>query len=458
MTSPEIRETQLQTEVQEALSHSLGPSEMAGHESKTHPALAWAACGAMTLTGHANGPPRIAPADLANACARAVHALHRLSGTTATQTLDGAQLLGERAAIAGLQRDGDRSPGGSCRILRTADGWIAANLARPDDHSLLPAWLGEGSWAEPWRVLADRVREQPRDALVSRARLLGLAVAPLKQPTPFSPPWCAVAARGEIRPTPRDRPPRVLDLSALWAGPLCAHLLHLAGADVIKVESLQRPDGARFGPPRFFDLMNAGKRSVALDFSDRHDRAVLRRLIQTADIVVESARPRALQHFGIHAESLVRETPGLTWLGITGYGRQGPAAQWVAFGDDAAAAAGLATATAPDAPIFCGDAIADPLTGLYAAVACLLAWQQGGGVLLDVALTHVVAHILASDPCSPNMAEVRPANAASPDTWTVLTPAEEQAVCPPRARPENGCARPLGADTQAILMEAQKAC
>ena len=78
--------------------------------------------------------------------------------------------------------------------------------------------------------------------------------------------------------------------------------------------------------------------------------------------------------------------------------------------------------------------------------------------MLDVALTQVVAHILASAPCSPNLAEVRSIDAASPDTWTVLTATEEQTVRPPRARPESGCARPLGADTKAVLMEVDKAC
>jgi hypothetical protein len=103
----------------------------------------------------------------------------------------------------------------------------------------------------------------------------------------------------------------VLDLSSLWAGPLCAHLLGLAGARVVKLESASRPDGARAGSAAFFDLLNAGKASVALDLSSRAGRDSLRRLIASSDIVIESARPRALRQLGIEAEALVAEVPGL---------------------------------------------------------------------------------------------------------------------------------------------------
>ena len=455
MPSPATQKDNLQAELESDLARSVDPRGIPTGDRDVHPALAWAASGAMALTGHADGPPRLAPAALAVSCRRAAGALHQMSGTRATAELDGAQFLGERAAIAGLRRAGDRSPGGTCRILPAADGWIAVNLARSDDHSLLPAWLGSGCGSDPWPALADRVREQPRDPLVARARLLGLPVAPLAEPPKTAPRWCRVAARGSMAPNSRKESPRVLDLSALWAGPLCAHLLGLAGAHVIKVESLQRPDGARFGPEAFFHLMNAGKQSVALDLHSRDGRGALRRLIQSADIVIESARPRALAQLGIDAASLVRQTPGLTWLSITGYGRDEPAGGWVAFGDDAAAAAGLALAMDPAAPIFCGDAIADPLTGLHAAVACLKAWQQGGGVLLDVALSKVVAHVLASAPSPPARVERTP---GSSQGWTVVAATKRETVRAPRARHVHQHARPLGSDTEGILREVANAC
>jgi crotonobetainyl-CoA:carnitine CoA-transferase CaiB-like acyl-CoA transferase len=118
----------------------------------------------------------------------------------------------------------------------------------------------------------------------------------------------------------------VVDLSTLWAGPLASHLMQLGGARVVKVESTSRPDGARRGPARFFDLLHAGKESVALDFTSPTGRRALVSLVARADIVLESARPRAMHQLGIDPAALVRARPGLTWISITGYGRRGHAA------------------------------------------------------------------------------------------------------------------------------------
>ena len=91
----------------------------------------------------------------------------------------------------------------------------------------------------------------------------------------------------------------------MWAGPLCSHLLQKAGADIIKIESAQRPDGARRGPPAFFQLLNTGKRNLTLDFSSAADLVQLRQLILKADIVIEGSRPRGLRQLGVHAEELI---------------------------------------------------------------------------------------------------------------------------------------------------------
>lgn len=399
----------------------------------------------MALTGMADGPPLLAPAPLATAAQAAVRALATRAGTTALGALDGAALLGEHAAALGHCRRGRVSPGGTCRLLRAADRWIAVNLARPDDLALLPAWLGEGDTREPWPFIAARITAHRAEDIVARARLLGLPAAIAADPEVAAPPVFRVAARG----TPR-RPaasPLVIDLSSLWAGPLCGHLLQLAGARVVKVESTRRPDGARAGPAAFFDLLNAGKQSVALDFRAPEGRAALGRLVQHADIVIEASRPRALAQLGIDAEALVGARPGLTWLSITGYGRREPGAQWVAFGDDAAVAAGLAVATgAPDAPVFCGDAIADPIAGIHAALAAFAAWQEGGGVLLDVSLHEAVAHVLGLP-----MPEERARVVRCSEGWEVVAGEARAAVKAPRARAPADAAQPLGADTRAVL-------
>jgi len=418
------------------------------------PALDWARSGAMALTGRADGPPLLAPGPLAAAARGALRAFELLAGAGACQGLDPPALLGERAAVLGLFRRGRIAPGGSCRLLRAADGWIAVNLPRPEDESALPAWLGEGDARDPWAFAAARLARRRAGGAVARARLLGLAVAPVAAPPRCGPAWLRVAGRGPAAPArAADATPLVLDLSSLWAGPLATHLLERAGARVVKVESARRPDGARRGPAAFFDLLNAGKRSVALDLGSAAGRAQLRALLLRADIVVESARPRALAQLGVEAAELVARRPGLSWLSLTGYGRREPGARWVAFGDDAAAAAGLAAATggADEGPLFCGDAIADPLAGLHGALAALASWRAGGGHLLDLALRDVAAFALRFA-APPEAARVRAG--AGGAAFAVEVAGRQEPVAAPRARPPRAPARPLGADSEAVLREA----
>jgi hypothetical protein len=436
--------------------------------AERHPDVEWAASGAMALTGEAAGEPLLAPAPLASRARRCVEGLRSLARGGELDGLDGAALLGERAALLGLSRRGAVSPGGACRLLRAADGWLAVNLPRPDDLASLPAWLETAhEGADPWARAARGAARAPVARLVERARLLGLAVAPAGEPPRDRAPWGVVAARGRPRRGPARRAPLVVDLSALWAGPLCAQLLRLAGAGVWKLESSGRPDGARAGAPAFFDLLNAGKRSIALDLGCATGRAWLARVLACADIVVESSRPRALRQLGIEAEAWLRGAPGRVWVSLTGYGRREPEAGWVAFGDDAAAAAGLAAATGtPARPLFCGDAVADPLAGLHAALAALAAWRLGESALLDVSLVGVVAHALASPArvregrvCrGARVREGRVCRGAQAGAFEVELRGERFPVRPPRARAPSGRARPLGADTQALLAEVAAGC
>lgn len=409
-----------------------------------HPDLAWARSGAMALTGHAAGPPRLAPGGIARYAARVWERLRALEPSLPAD-LDAPALLGERAARLGLARAGTRSPGGSCRLLRACDGWLAVSLSRPDDVELLPAWLEQdGEPGDGWAFTAGLVADRTVATLVERARWMGLPVAAAGPPRDGG-DEVRVLSRGPTAPR-APITPRVIDLSSLWAGPLCTHLLGLAGANVVKVECRRRPDGARSGDPGFFDLLHAGKRSLALDFTSSGDRTRLARLVRSADVVVESARPRALRQLGIDAERVVAERPGTTWVSITGYGRDDPG---VAFGDDAGAAAGLAHATGDEGgPIFCGDAIADPLTGLRAAEAALTAHRRGGGVLLDVPLRSVAAAALA-EPVPGERAALEPDGSG----WAVRVGREREPVAAPRSRPAGERARPLGADTGEVLAE-----
>lgn len=443
-----------------------------------HPALEWARSGAMALCGELQAAPRLAPGPLATCCRGAAQALNALSPEHATDDLDAPALLGERAAIAGLRRRGSTAPGGRCRFVRCSDDWLAVNMARDEDESLLPAWLAAGDFrTDPGIDLWDRIAEAARrcsaESLLSRARLLGLPVAGTAESRSSRDRsqaiWCRTTRVGTQAVRRPGTAPLVVDLSSLWAGPLCTQLLGTRGARIIKVESRSRPDGARSGPPAFFDLMNAGKQCVGLDLHDLEDRVALHRLIASADIVVESSRPRALRQLGIDAEASLERTAGQVWLSITGYGREEPQANWVAFGDDAAVAAGLLLLGDGEGapPAFCADAVADPLTGLHAAVAALAAWRAGGGAMLDVPLRDVAAYTMAfGGPPSPAVVRAtsrettrrHPAGPPDAEEWEVRANGDRQAVMPPRARTAPGRARALGADTREVLREFAPAC
>jgi crotonobetainyl-CoA:carnitine CoA-transferase CaiB-like acyl-CoA transferase len=397
--------------------------------SDTDVVAAWAGSGAMALTGRPDGVPLGPPSRLVPGLRDAAAAIAADSaGIGRPVTLDPLALLGERAALRGLRRGGDVSCGGHARLLRTADDWLAVSLARTDDIDLISAWLELSEPpADPWATVAARLSTLDASTVVERGRLLGLPVARLGAVHDDSPVRVHQVA---------DHPPcasiealTVVDLSALWAGPLSASLLQLAGARVVKVESLTRPDGLRRGDPALFDLLNAGKQSVSLDLRQPSGLADLRRLLAAADVVIESSRPRALEQWGIRAADILAESRRLrVWLSITGYGRGEPERNWVAFGDDAAVAGGLVGWDA-EGPCFCADAVADPTTGLVAAAACLSALRDGGRWLLDVAMARVAASL------------------AGPTVAVTST----SACAPPRSRPARGPARPPGADTVSVL-------
>lgn len=398
---------------------------------------AWAASGAMALTGWASGPALGPPAALVPAVVRTGRIITSRSAQLGRCVeLDFMALLGERAAIAGLRRNGPTSCGGATRLLRAADEWVAVALPRPDDLDLLPAWLEadiDADADDPWPAVADLVAEHPAADLAERAAQLGLAVSCLAEYT--GPPASRLAGLPCTAECTRDGPPvrtltdlLVVDLSSLWAGPLCGSMLAIAGATVIKAESTARPDGARAGPAPFFDLMNGGKRSVAVDFTTASGRDALARILRRADVVIESSRPRALQQLGIDALEAVRTGRPKVWLSITGFGRTGIGCDRVAFGDDGAVAGGLIGWSA-GAPCFCADAVADPATGIVAAAACLEAVATGGSWLIDIALAGVAAHL------------------AGP---TLSVPASV-IVAPPRARPAVHPAPALGADNYELL-------
>jgi len=319
------------------------------------------------------------------------------TGAKAVADLDGPTLLGERAMLGNMTIPGRTSAGGGCRLFDAIDTAVALNLSRPTDRELLPA-LFETDELDPDdnQAIAARIASRNAAALVLRGRELGLAIAAEHDDVSTRSAPCTELMSGTPAVLGQRRTPRIVDLSALWAGPLASHLLWLAGADVIKVESRTRPDAMRTGNPEFYALLNQGKASVVLDLADRNDRHSLLSLIAKADIVIEAARPRALSQLGFDAADIVRRTPGLVWITITGHGAQGRNADWVGFGDDCGVAGGLSAAlrSASGRTGFVGDAIADPLTGIVAALKAWEAWMSRRGGRFGLAMSHVVASCL----------------------------------------------------------------
>jgi len=406
-------------------------------------ALDWAASGLMPLTGDPSGPPQQGPAALPTTARGALDAFRLVAGSDILAGRSGASLLSERAALLGLTRRGPVSANGSCRLLPAKDGWVALNLARAEDWDLLPALFETDQAVLSQDELSDHVSRSSAERLVDRGRLMGLPVALIGETIRKELAWYRLAEHGPSAsvPRPSGTTPLVVDLSSLWAGPLATYLLQQAGARVIKVESTTRPDGARAGAPAFFDLLSCGKESVSLDLTS-----------SKGDIVIEASRPRALAHMGIDAEALIKSTPGRVWVSITGYGRGEPESHWVAWGDDAAVAAGAFGGTL-DAPVFCGDALADPLTGLHAAVAALAFWQGGQSVLLDLSLREVTANALDFAPHVPKGSVFRQDNG-----WYMTVEGHTTAVMKPEGRTAQSSAATLGAQTRSVLEEFDIPC
>lgn len=399
-----------------------------------HTAIAWKRAGLLELGGEPDGPAQMVPLLLASAADGAMMALKVLADQADRLPDNGALLLGERARLMGLSRNGRSSPSGHCRLLDTQDGRIALNLAREADWDLLTAWLERP--VSDWEELAGAV--SPRDAapLVERGAELGLPIAldQLRSPRPW------FEEKQFSKHEDRRERPLVADLSGLWAGPLAGNLLGQMGCDVIKVESLSRPDGARQGNAEFFRMLNAGKRCAAFDFATPEGRGQLKKLISAADVIIEASRPRALRQLGIDAERLLAERPGKIWLRLMAHGEDETR---IGFGDDIGVSAGLPTIMerAWGRSSMVGDAIADPLSGIFAALAAWAKWRQGGGYLLNLSMSDIVRTAMQWDE--------KVDLSALAQGWQAMAQADNAGLYPMRTAV--GEAAALGAHTDDIM-------
>src|SRR5436190_7676763 len=208
---------------------------------------------------------------------------------------------------------------------------------------------------------------------------------------------------------------RVLELARILAGPWAGQLLADLGADVVKVERPGAGDDTRgWGPPfvegadgdhlsaAYFHSCNRGKRSIAVDFETPEGQAIVRRLAERADVVIENFKVGGLRKYGLDYEGLSAVNPRLVYCSISGFGQTGPYAPRAGYDYLIQAMGGIMSVTGePEGePMKVAVAIADLMTGMYSTVAILAALRHrdaaGEGQHIDMALLDTQVAWLAN--------------------------------------------------------------
>ncbi len=193
---------------------------------------------------------------------------------------------------------------------------------------------------------------------------------------------------------------KVIELAHIMAGPVCGLMLADLGADVIKVEKVPGGDDSRrFLPPEIggesaaYMMMNRNKRGIALDLKSESGKAVLHRLLKSADVVTENYRRGTMEKLGFGYDSLKAENPGLIYSEISGFGRSGPYADRGGFDLIAQGMSGLMSITGEDPerpPVKVGVPVTDITAGILAALGVVSAYasrlQTGRGQRVDTSL------------------------------------------------------------------------
>jgi crotonobetainyl-CoA:carnitine CoA-transferase CaiB-like acyl-CoA transferase len=211
--------------------------------------------------------------------------------------------------------------------------------------------------------------------------------------------------------TPRSGPLqgiRVLDFTAMLAGPHCARLMADLGAEVIKIEG---PEGdlirarppLRQGSSTYFGALNCGKKSVAIDLKADAAKTIIYELASKSDVVVENFRPGVMARLGFDHATLAKHNPRLVYCSISGYGQQGSGATRAAYAPIVHAASGYDAANLTyqaeqDTPASTGIFIADILAGAYAfgAIQAALVHRErtGHGQAIDVSLMDSMLNLM----------------------------------------------------------------
>jgi len=192
---------------------------------------------------------------------------------------------------------------------------------------------------------------------------------------------------------------KVIELAHIMAGPACGMMLADMGADVIKVEKPDGDDSRRFLPPEIkgesaaFMMMNRNKRGIALNLKDPDAIAVLRDLLEHADVVIENYRHDTMERLGLGYETLRQANPKLVYCAISGFGRTGPYAERGGFDLIAQGMSGLMSITGEGPgrpPVKPGAPISDITAGFLATIGCVAAYSRaqatGEGQMVDTSL------------------------------------------------------------------------
>jgi crotonobetainyl-CoA:carnitine CoA-transferase CaiB-like acyl-CoA transferase len=259
---------------------------------------------------------------------------------------------------------------------------------------------GEGDFVQPRRPYAVGGRPIPRPGR-----------APERGANRRDAPWPErPAGEGGERRLPLAGV-RVADFSIFWAGPSCTQTLSAWGADVVKVESFLRPDGARVttrkpDDPRWwehsalFHPNNQGKRSIGLDLSKESGRDVARRLIAGADLVVENFTPRVMEQFGLGWDAVHELNPRVVMMRMPAFGLDGPWRDRPGFATTMEQLSGMCWTTGfPDGPPTNPGGVGDPIAGAHAVLAAIVGLDErdrtGSGVLVEVPLVEPALNVSA---------------------------------------------------------------
>jgi crotonobetainyl-CoA:carnitine CoA-transferase CaiB-like acyl-CoA transferase len=257
---------------------------------------------------------------------------------------------------------------------------------------------------------------------VPRPPLLIRDIAPVHRPPPIEdgdlPPAAAERqAVPEVRGGADGRLPfagiRVVDLTWFWSGPSATMLLGALGADVIKLESVQRPDSYRFtladpSRPRWWEWgplwndTNCDKRGITLDLTHPRGRQLFEALLARADVVISNFSNRVMPNLGYGPDQLLAINPRLIVVTMPGYGPGGPWEDYVGYGVSFEQLAVCASVTGyPDGPPMIMGGFSDPLVGLHtvAAIEMALRWRErtGRGTAVEVPQCEVLDSIWAPE-------------------------------------------------------------